>query len=871
MLIWKRLMPPKVRALLALGTLTALVAVATLLQPLPHVWGQDKETPTRKVEKQAKEKAEEKTEKKSEEPAPVKEVEVKKEGRGEKTEKEPVKEEGAAPRKVEGKTPMKEEGRVPRKTEGKEPMKDEGDAPRKVEGKTPEGRPVPRKGDPENPKDPVPGRGRPVPGKEMKEPTDGNRPGKPIPKEEPKVLPLEKLPKPGLPILPMPGCKHEITFQNLDAASQATKILVSPFGGGTSIASSVAPVGWTATASAAGVEFMQASGAVIPVGTHTGFSITIASNNNGQQYALAEFKTATGQTICGQPLFVPCSLNKPRPGAVVVAPVAPKYTGPACGCLNAYIGTDGTFDIEDAEIDEVTILQIVNAGYLKFDVSYQIVVSDPMPLNKIWTMVSYDETGLETAVPIVPTSDNYNSQTGVGVARFDLMQPGDFEITLVVTSALDCLHNPEAGREMEEEDTGVYQAAEMPSIIEVTPSDPCDYLKYVFSDASESIGDNPQWTVAEVGFAQLPITLDASGGYTFPAGNVTYDVRLVATDHETGVLRPEVSTLVTPTKSQTIEVKFKWEDYNSCPTNNFKVQFKNKTKGVECPITWKWDFGDNSPISTDESPLHNYVNPGLYKVTLEADGNTVSHEINIAHWEPKIDPPVDCGDGTILWSTSDGSIVSTDPLTINFPRKWTVTGNGGGSYNPIRRRFKTLRVCYSYPGIKEMTLWARNKDGGKCQTVKRLEITTIDRCCRRDKISATSDPVTVGGKQYRIKAKALFRGWPGRIRATTKLQVLKNNIWRRKKADSISSSISGVVFTKDSGKICLCATLHTIPLTTKSDVNRARVSKLLLPGLGTLRVKEGSVKTFHKASIGGHQFEWTLSLWDTDCKCGWTP
>ncbi len=195
MLIWKRLMPPKVRALLALGTLTALVAVATL-KPLPHVWGQDKEAPTRKVEKQAEEKAEEQTEKKTEEPAPVKEAEVKQEGRGEKTEKEPAKGEEKTPEKTEGKEPMKEEGRGPRKTEGKEPMQEEGDAPRKVEGKgpmkeegkTPEGRPVRRKGDPEISKDPVPGRGRPEPRKEMKEPGEGKRP---VPgKEDPQGGPI---------------------------------------------------------------------------------------------------------------------------------------------------------------------------------------------------------------------------------------------------------------------------------------------------------------------------------------------------------------------------------------------------------------------------------------------------------------------------------------------------------------------------------------------------------------------------------------------------------------------------------------------------------------------------------------------------------
>ena len=82
----KRLFASKARALIALGTLTALLAVATL-KPLPRVWGQEKEAPTRKVEQ----KAEEKAEKKTEEPAPVKDAEPKNEGNGEKTEKEPVK------------------------------------------------------------------------------------------------------------------------------------------------------------------------------------------------------------------------------------------------------------------------------------------------------------------------------------------------------------------------------------------------------------------------------------------------------------------------------------------------------------------------------------------------------------------------------------------------------------------------------------------------------------------------------------------------------------------------------------------------------------------------------------------------------------
>jgi len=34
------------------------------------------------------------------------------------------------------------------------------------------------------------------------------------------------------------------------------------------------------------------------------------------------------------------------------------------------------------------------------------------------------------------------------------------------------------------------------------------------------------------------------------------------------------------------------------------------------PATWRWDFGDGSPTSTDTSALHNYALPGKYRVCL---------------------------------------------------------------------------------------------------------------------------------------------------------------------------------------------------------------------------------------------------------------
>ena len=48
-----------------------------------------------------------------------------------------------------------------------------------------------------------------------------------------------------------------------------------------------------------------------------------------------------------------------------------------------------------------------------------------------------------------------------------------------------------------------------------------------------------------------------------------------------------------------------------------KVQFTNITVGG---LSYSWNFGDDTPASTEESPLHTYTNPGKYTVRLSALG-----------------------------------------------------------------------------------------------------------------------------------------------------------------------------------------------------------------------------------------------------------
>ncbi|MCJ8211543.1 PKD domain-containing protein [Mucilaginibacter sp. RS28] len=47
---------------------------------------------------------------------------------------------------------------------------------------------------------------------------------------------------------------------------------------------------------------------------------------------------------------------------------------------------------------------------------------------------------------------------------------------------------------------------------------------------------------------------------------------------------------------------------------NYKFSFIDRT--TNNPISWRWDFGDHSAVSSERNPDHTYADTGLYKVTL---------------------------------------------------------------------------------------------------------------------------------------------------------------------------------------------------------------------------------------------------------------
>jgi PKD repeat protein len=46
------------------------------------------------------------------------------------------------------------------------------------------------------------------------------------------------------------------------------------------------------------------------------------------------------------------------------------------------------------------------------------------------------------------------------------------------------------------------------------------------------------------------------------------------------------------------------------------IQFTDLTTGGNTPLNYQWNFGDGSPISTEQNPSHLFSSPGVFTITL---------------------------------------------------------------------------------------------------------------------------------------------------------------------------------------------------------------------------------------------------------------
>lgn len=148
--------------------------------------------------------------------------------------------------------------------------------------------------------------------------------------------------------------------------------------------------------------------------------------------------------------------------------------------------------------------------------------------------------------------------------------------------------------------------------------------------------------------------------------------------------------------------------------SNNPISFTNTTTfDPGSPITWSWDFGDGSPINTEQAPTYSYPQPGDYTVKLTVILPTCMSEFTV---------PVSIQEGPLtnfsFENMCNGNEVvfadlssGTSPITTWL---WDF-GDGNGSSDP------SPQYQYASPGDYQVTLTTTNQLG--CSTFSTQTVT----------------------------------------------------------------------------------------------------------------------------------------------------
>jgi carboxypeptidase T len=136
------------------------------------------------------------------------------------------------------------------------------------------------------------------------------------------------------------------------------------------------------------------------------------------------------------------------------------------------------------------------------------------------------------------------------------------------------------------------------------------------------------------------------------------------------------------------------------------TQFTNASTGTD--LTYTWEFGDDSPLSHEEHPLHTYEEAGSYTVTLTAS-NMVGSDVYMAVVHVLVAPgasfsattPVALGDAVAFTNTSTGTDLT---YTWDF-----------GDESPLSHEEHPLHT-YEEAGSYTVTLTASNMVGSDVYT-----------------------------------------------------------------------------------------------------------------------------------------------------------
>jgi gliding motility-associated-like protein len=340
------------------------------------------------------------------------------------------------------------------------------------------------------------------------------------------------------------------------------------------------------------------------------------------------------------------------------------------GCTGTY-GVNRYIRIVDGVQPNFNFNQISPSCSAPYTINFLNQTAGPGTLSYNWSLGSGASPGASTAQN--PANITYTSS-------------GNYTVTLAVQSSLGC-----SGSTQKTLTLGNYTT-------KITgPDTACLNTAATFTNASAPVPSNMVWTFDDGTSSNIsPVTK------TFTAVG-THSVKLL---NKFGGCIDSTAKPVLVIGAPVVDF---FADKTTACAAPLNVQFTDHTTGS--PVKWSWDFGDGS-TSTQQSPQHQYQNPGTYDVTLTVTGaggcpvtKKIPAYINIQPPTVTINGGGDLGactassTGDILSVSPTATITSIDPVD-------PATGYHWDAPNSVEKTSTSATPTFTYqnPGNYTITL-----------------------------------------------------------------------------------------------------------------------------------------------------------------------
>ncbi len=210
-----------------------------------------------------------------------------------------------------------------------------------------------------------------------------------------------------------------------------------------------------------------------------------------------------------------------------------------------------------------------------------------------------------------------NDTSNLFQPTYTYAQPGTYTVTLIANPGTPCADT----------NVTVFQIYPLLAPTFVPPPPQCFVgNSFNFTAGGSFVGGNTSTFLWNFGVNATPQTSSQQNpnGITFNAPG-TYTVSLTVSENNcTKTYIDTVLVLPMPVVN-----------FNALPQDGcvpFTVQFTDSSVTGAAVVTYTWDFGDGSPVSNAQNPVHTYTQPGTYNVTLTlvvSNGCTGTYSITI--------------------------------------------------------------------------------------------------------------------------------------------------------------------------------------------------------------------------------------------------